>query len=179
MCQPDAGADSRRPFCLPWRREIRCSSASSERCLRRLRLGSPLDESAMSAKTPDNYVNTVLLILGVFCGLLLLLIVYGGDLGELMGRTSKGRVQFLMGLGVAAFCAVLAHALVRRWFRACLVASGFFTLAMVAVSLSGGYSPGAFFLISLGVLFLVGFAVAAGIGLVFHLFRTSPNGKQS
>jgi hypothetical protein len=54
-----------------------------------------------------------------------------------------------------------------------------FSLAMLGMSLYGGHSLGAFFVIGLVVLFLLGFAVAAPVGLVFQLFRASKNDKQS
>lgn len=127
----------------------------------------------MSQKAPDNYITIVLLILAAFGGLMLLLIVYGGNIGELVGRTSKEQWVFLIRLVLAMLCAVLAHAFVRHWFRACLTASLVFSLIMVGASLCWGYTLGPFFAIGLIVLFLLGFAVAAPVGLVFRLLRTS------
>ena len=127
----------------------------------------------MSTKDPDDYVRTVLLILATFCGGLLVMIVYGGNLAELFGRTTKEQGWFLIKLGGALVCAVLAHALVRRWFWACLLAGGSFSLIVQTISfLSTGHLD-AFFLIALVVGSLLGFAVAAPVGLVFHLIRSS------
>jgi hypothetical protein len=135
--------------------------------------------TGMSEKASDNYITIVLLILASFGGLMLLLIVYGGNIGELVGRTSKEQLAFLIRLVLAMLCAVLAHAFVRHWFRACLAASLAFSLINVIVSLCGGYTLGPFFAIGLIVLFLLGFAVAAPVGLVFRLLRTSKDANHS
>jgi peptidoglycan/LPS O-acetylase OafA/YrhL len=126
----------------------------------------------MNSKEPDNYVRTVLLILVSFCGLLLVVAVYGGNLSELFGRTSKEHIRFFsMGAG-ALLCAVLAHALLRRWFLACLASGVTFSLIVQAIAFLSAGHLGPFFLIALVVGCLLGFAVAAPVGLIFHLGRS-------
>lgn len=132
------------------------------------------DRATLPQRTPnpsDNYVKTVLLVLAAFCAPLLVLIVYGGDIGELVGRSSHARVGFLMRLGASVLCAIIAHAVIRRWLLACLVASLTFLLAMMVFSFFGVRSQSSFFLIGLAVLFLFGFAVAALVGIIFQLSR--------
>ena len=43
----------------------------------------------MSTKDSDNYVTVVLLILALLCGPLFFVALYGGDIGELIGRTAQ------------------------------------------------------------------------------------------
>ena len=126
----------------------------------------------MSSKEPDNYIRTVLLILASFCGLLLVVIVYGGNLSELFGRTSKEQIRFFVMLAGALLCAVLAHALLSRWLVACLASGIAFSLLIQVIAfLSAGrldpFSP-----IALVVGCLLGFAVAAPVGLIFHFVRS-------
>jgi len=75
-------------------------------------------------------------------------------------------------LAGAVLCAVLAHALLRRWFFACLASGAVFSLTVQTIArLSTGYL-GPFAPIALVVGCLLGFAVAAPVGLVFHLVRS-------
>jgi peptidoglycan/LPS O-acetylase OafA/YrhL len=126
----------------------------------------------MSSKAPDNYIRTVLLILVSFCGLLLGVIVYGGNLSELFGRTSKEQIRFFVMLAGALLCAALAHALLRRWFLACVASGVAFSLIIQAIAFlrAGHLDP--FFPIALVVGCLLGFAAAAPVGLIFHLARS-------
>jgi hypothetical protein len=123
----------------------------------------------MNSKQPDNYIRTVLLILASFCGLLLVVVVYGGNLSELFGRTSKEQIRFFVMLAGALLCAVLAHTFLGRWFLACLASGAAFSLIIQVIAfLSAGHLD-PFFPIPLVVGCLLGFAVAAPVGLILHL----------
>jgi peptidoglycan/LPS O-acetylase OafA/YrhL len=126
----------------------------------------------MNSQEPDNYVRTVLLILVTFCGLLLVVVVYGGNLSELFRRTSKEQIRFFSMLAGALFCAVLAHVLLRRWFLACLASGVAFSLIVQTIAFMSAGHLDPFFLIALVVGCLLGFAVAAPVGLIFHLYRS-------
>jgi uncharacterized membrane protein YjjP (DUF1212 family) len=125
----------------------------------------------MSTKEPDDYVEVVLLILAAFCGPLFVIVLYGGDMSELVGATSQGHVRFYIRLGSALLCGTLAHIFIRRPFRASLAAGGIYSLVQPGVSfcITGHVDP--FFLIGLFVGFFIGFAVAAPLGVVFRLCR--------
>ena len=126
----------------------------------------------MNSNEPDNYVGIVLLILASFCGPLLVVAVYGGDLSELFGRTSKEQIRFFGMLAGALCCGVVAHSFLHRWFLACLASGAAFSLIMQVIAFLGAGHPDPFFPIALVVGCLLGFAVAAPVGLIFHLVRS-------
>ena len=126
----------------------------------------------MREKLPSHYFSTVAVVSTAVISPLVALFVFGGDpVGLIRRSTSAEIVRFLVVLAGATGCAVVAHALVRRWFVACAGSAIAFTLLVqVAAYLSVGYLD-PFIVIALITGMLIGFSVAAIVGLPFYLLR--------
>jgi hypothetical protein len=99
-------------------------------------------------------------------------VVFGGDPLDMSRATSPRAIaRLLLILAAACVCAICAHLAIQRWFVASVVSGLAFTiLAQILSFTSLGYLD-PFFIITLVVGALLGFAVANVVAIPFLLVR--------
>ena len=106
------------------------------------------------------------------CAVAIVFVVYGGDpLDFSTADTPEERTLVMSYLLIAVAFALISHALISRWLLACFAAAGLYAVSLQIYGFaSTGYLDG-WAIIALPISGLIGFAIAASVGIPFLAFR--------
>jgi len=110
----------------------------------------------------------------------LVFVIYGGDpLDFSTADTPEARALVIRDLLIALVFALISHAFISKWLLACLAAAVLFAVTLqIYAFATTGYVDG-WIIIALPVSALIGFAIAASIGVPFLAIRKWQEWRQT